>query len=100
MWPGLTMEVYRPEKEVSGTMRCNGGRHSAKCRSVTARGVIATASSKFGGRVVSTLDGPIWSKYSMALTYSAKSHFQRTLNKKRWVQGWDELDRLSRKKEQ
>ena len=39
---------------------------------------------------MSTLDGPIWSKYSIALNYPARSHFQRTLSKERWVQGWDE----------
>ena len=31
---------------------------------------------------MNTLDGPIWSKYSIALTCPARSHFQRTLNKK------------------
>ena len=50
-------------------------------------------------RAVSTLDGPIWSKYSIALTYPARFHFQRTLSKDRWVQGWDERYRSSRKEE-
>ena len=31
---------------------------------------------------MNTLDGPVWSKYSIALTCPARSHFQRTLNKK------------------
>ena len=36
------------------------------------------------GKVVNTLDGPIWSRCSIALTYPARSHFQRTLSKERW----------------
>ena len=39
---------------------------------------------------MSTLDGPIWSKYSIELTYPARSHFQRTLRKDKWIHGWDE----------
>ena len=35
---------------------------------------------------MSTLDGPIWSRYSIALTCLARSHFQRTLSKERWSQ--------------
>ena len=33
---------------------------------------------------MSTLDGPIWSKYSIALTYPTRSHFQRSLSKDGW----------------
>ena len=33
---------------------------------------------------MSTLDGPIWSKYIIALNYPARSHFQRTQSKERW----------------
>ena len=32
---------------------------------------------------MSTLDGPIWSKCNIALTYPARSHFQCTLNRKK-----------------
>ena len=45
---------------------------------------------------MSTLDVPIWIKYSIALTCCARSHFQRTLCKERWVQGWDERYRSPR----
>ena len=45
---------------------------------------------------MSILDGPIWSKCSIALTCPARSHFQRTQNKGRWGQGWDERYRSSR----
>ena len=31
---------------------------------------------------MSTLDWPIWSRCSIALTYPAISHYQRTLNEK------------------
>ena len=41
-------------------------------------------------REMSTLNGPIWSRCSIALTDPAKSHFQRRLNSERWDQGWDE----------
>ena len=34
---------------------------------------------------MSTLDGPIWSKYSTELTCPPRSHFQRTLSKERWA---------------
>ena len=34
---------------------------------------------------MSTLDGPIWSRYSIALTCPARSHFQRTLRKEKWA---------------
>ena len=32
---------------------------------------------------MSTLNGPIWSRCSIALTYPTRSHFQRTLNRER-----------------
>ena len=32
---------------------------------------------------MNTLDGPIWSRCSIALTCPVRSHFQRTLNRKR-----------------
>ena len=47
-------------------------------------------------KVVSTLDGPIWSKRSIALTCPARSHFQRTQSRERWGQGWDERYSSSR----
>ena len=34
---------------------------------------------------MSTLDRPIWSRCSIALTCPARSHFQRTLSKERWA---------------
>ena len=49
---------------------------------------------------MSTLDGPIWSKCSIALTCPARSHFQGTLSKERWGQGWDERYRSSREGEE
>ena len=58
--------------------------------------VIAVKSSEFGWEVVSTLDGPIWSRCSIALTCLARSHFQRTQSKERWGQGWNERYRSSR----
>ena len=42
---------------------------------------------------MSTLDGLIWSRCSIALTCPARSHFQRTKIRKRWGQGWDERER-------
>ena len=48
---------------------------------------------------MSTLDGPIWSKRSIALTCHAKSHFQCTQSKERWGQGWDERYRSSTEEE-
>ena len=36
---------------------------------------------------MSTLDGPIWSRCTIALTCPARSHFQRTMNKEKWSQG-------------
>ena len=45
---------------------------------------------------MSTLDGPIWSKRSIALTCPARLHFQRTQSKERWGQVWDERYRSSR----
>ena len=45
------------------------------------RGGGSSKSSEFGGKVVSTLDGSIWSRCSIAQTCPAKSHFQLTQNK-------------------
>ena len=45
---------------------------------------------------MSTLDGPIWSKRSIALTCPARSHLQCTQRKERWGQGWDERYRSSK----
>ena len=42
------------------------------------------------GKVVSTLDGPIWSRCTIALTCPARSHFQHTQSRERWDQGWNE----------
>ena len=39
---------------------------------------------------MSTLDGLIWRRCSIALTCPARSHFQRTQSKERWGQNWDE----------
>ena len=41
-------------------------------------------------KVVSTLDGPIWSKCSIALTCPARSHFQQTPSREIWGQGLNE----------
>ena len=49
---------------------------------------------------MSTLDGPIWSKCSIALICPARSHFQRTQSRDRWGQGWDERYRSSREEEE
>ena len=49
---------------------------------------------------MSTLDGPIWSKCSTVLTCPGRSHFQHTLSKKRWGQGWDERHCSSGKEEE
>ena len=51
------------------------------------------------GKVMSTLDRPIWSRCSIALTCPAQSHFQRTLNEVQWGQGWNERYRSSREGE-
>ena len=48
---------------------------------------------------MSTLDEPIWSRYSIALTCPARSHFRCTLSRVRWGKGWDECYRSSREKE-
>ena len=34
---------------------------------------------------MSTLDGPIWSRWSIALTCPTRSHFQHTQSRERWV---------------
>ena len=49
---------------------------------------------------MSTLDGPIWSRCSIALTCPTRSHFQRTKSRKRWGQGWDERYHSSREEEE
>ena len=49
---------------------------------------------------MSTLDEPIWSRCSIALTCPARSHFQRTQSRKRWGQGWDERYRSLREEEE
>ena len=49
---------------------------------------------------MSILDGPIWSKCSIALTYPARSHLQYTQSKERWGHGWDERYRSSREGEE
>ena len=53
-------------------------------------------SSEFGEGKLSTLDGPIWSRSSIALTCPARSHFQRAQSRERRGQGWDERYRSSR----
>ena len=45
---------------------------------------------------MSTLDGLIWSRCSIALSFPARSHFQRTQIRERWSEGWDERYRSSR----
>ena len=37
---------------------------------------------------MSTLDGPIWSRCSIALTSLARSHFQRTQSRKDGARAW------------
>ena len=44
---------------------------------------------------MSILNGPIWSKCSIAPTYPFRSHFQRALSRERRCQGWDERCRSS-----
>ena len=51
------------------------------------------------GKVVSTLDGPIWIRCSIALTCPARSHFQCTQSKERKGQGWDERYRSSKEEQ-
>ena len=48
---------------------------------------------------MSTLDEPMWSKCSIALTCPTRSHFQCAQSKERWLQGWDERYRSSREGE-
>ena len=45
---------------------------------------------------MSTLNGPILSRFSIALTFPAMSDFQRTVIRERWNEGWDERCRSSR----
>ena len=42
---------------------------------------------KLEKRVMGILSEPIWSRWSIALTYPSRSQFQRTLNRERWGQG-------------
>ena len=86
----------------SATVRCNGGSHS-----VTSRDAAGENSSRSELPRALNLEMEsnehlrllIWSNYSIAVTYPALSHFQRTLSKDRWVQGWDERYRSSREEE-
>ena len=65
-----TVEVYMSEESNKGvTVIRQGG---------------SSKSSEFGGKVVSTLDGPIW------------PHFQCTQSKEKRGQDWDECCRSSR----
>ena len=76
-----------------------GGSHS-----VTAGGSSKSENrqelSIWRGKVVNTLDGPIWSRCSIALTCPARSHFLCTQSRERWGQGWDERYRSSREGEE
>ena len=49
---------------------------------------------------MSTLDEPIWSKCSIALTCPARLHFWPTQSKEKWGQGRDEHYRSSREGEE
>ena len=49
---------------------------------------------------MSTLDRLIWSKGIIALTCSARSHFQRTWSREGWGQGWDEGYHSTREEEE
>ena len=49
---------------------------------------------------MSTLDGPIWSRCSIALTCPARSHFQRTQSREKWGHGWDERYHSSREEKE
>ena len=49
---------------------------------------------------MSTLDGPIWSRCSIALTCPARSHFQRRQSEERRDQNWDKRYRSSREEEE
>ena len=77
-----TVEVYMSEESEEGVtvLRQGGSSKSESCQELRI----------WKGEVVSTLDGPIWSKRSIALTCPARSHFQRTQSKERCGQGWDE----------
>ena len=78
-----------------------GGSHSVTSGDAAwgeAPGVRAAKSSEFEERerVVSTLDGSIWGRCTIALTCPTRSHFQRTQSRKRWGQVWHERYRSSR----
>ena len=68
--PDCTVEVYiSEESEEVVTVLWQGG--SSKSESSQELRI-------WRGKVVSTLDGPIWSRCSIALTCSTRSHFQCT----------------------
>ena len=87
------------EMTQSNTFSPRGG-----CHSVMARGQLQEwgllRALNLERKVVSTLDGPIWSRCSIVLTCPVRSHFQRTQSKERWGQGWDERYRSSREGEE
>ena len=89
-----TVEVYMSEESEEGVTVLRVGTQQGGSSKRAAK------SSEFGGKVVSTLDGSILSRCSIALTCPARSHFQRTLGKGRWGQGWDERCRSSREGEE
>ena len=82
--------LYSGGIHVGGVRRESHSATSGDTAREAAPGMRAVKSSEFGGKVVSTFDGPIWSRCSIALTCPARSHFQRTLSKERWGLGWDE----------
>ena len=49
---------------------------------------------------MSTLDGSIWSRCSIALSCPIRSRFQCTQSRERWGQGWNERYRSSREEEE
>ena len=51
---------------------------------------IMSSESREGEYFKSTLNEPIWSTYSITLTYPTRSHFQRTLNRERRGKNYDE----------
>ena len=86
------VEVYiseESEDEVT-VLRQEGSSKSESCQEL----------SIWTRKVVSTLDGPIWSRYSIALTYTARSHFQRKQIKKTWDGGWNKRYHSSREGEE
>ena len=95
---GLKMRVGRECSISRGWARLySGGIHVGRVRegSQCYEWGHGRGSSSKSSEVVSTSEGPIWSRYSIALTCPVRSHFQRTLSKERWNQGWDERYRSS-----